>query len=473
MLEGIKKTKIVATIGPASDSTKMITDLILAGVNVFRFNMKHADIPWHVERVGLVRKIEKALQIPVGILIDLQGPEIRIKTQGGEKIEVKKGETILFVSEFRADEQRQIRIPRREVMKTLQVGDGFSIDDGMVKFKITEKMDHLGFMAVAANNFVIGNNKGLNTPGIDIPLPSLTKDDLLKLDAMRKLEVDFVALSFCRTKKDILTLKRELRERKMHVDVVAKIENKKAVENVDEIIEEADVIMVARGDLGVELPVEQISYVQKLLIAKARAARKPVITATQMLQSMVENPIPTRAEVSDVANAIYDGTDAVMLSSETTSGKYPLETVECMANIARYNENHTNVEPIAAANSTLAELTIEGALKIVTGKSDHKIDGIIVFTQTGKSAKVFSSHRPKVPIIAVTDQKTTYQSLTISFGIIPVLMSFPRGVFTEADDSIKTLIKERYAFRGKTYLVLHGSHWQKPGLTNAMFIVTL
>jgi len=468
----MKKTKIVATIGPASDSPKMISDLILAGVNVFRFNMKHADIPWHVERVKLVRQVEKQLGIPVGILIDLQGPEIRIKTQDGEKYDVRKGDVLHFVSKFDVNEERQVQIPKKEVMKVLKKDDVFSIDDGYIRFKIIER--HIdSFHAEALDDYMVGNNKGLNTPGIDIPMPSLTHDDHLKLDAMSKQKVDFVALSFCRTGEDIQVLRKELLKRKMNVDIVAKIENKKALDNIDEIIQLTDCVMVARGDLGVELPLEELSFIQKTLIAKCRKARKPVITATQMLQSMQESPVPTRAEVCDVANAIFDGTDAVMLSGETTAGKYPLKTVEYMASIAKYNERHSQIEPIISRLGSIPELTIEGALKIVTGSHEEKIDGIVVFTQTGNSARIFSSHRPKMPIVAVTDSQTTYQSLTLSYGIMPVLMEFPSGPFNSADDALKTLIKEKYIFKGQTYLVLHGSHWKKPGLTNALFVVTL
>lgn len=466
-----KKTKIIATIGPASDSPKLIRDLILNGVNVFRFNMKHADIAWHEKRMLLVREVAKNLGITIGILADLQGPEIRIKTSHGEKLKIKTGENIHFVSEFDESYEKQIKIPQKVVIKVLRTKDKFSIDDGFAEFEVVKKYDG-HFWARALDNCLVGDNKGLNTPGLNIPLPSLTRDDLKKLDAIAKIGVDFVALSFCRDSKDLVILKRELRKRKMQVEVVAKIENKMAVENIDQIIENCEVVMVARGDLGVESPLEELAHKQKQLILKCRMAKKPVIVATQMLQSMIENPIPTRAEATDVANAIYDGTDAIMLSGETAGGAWPIRAVDMMNKIATFNEPFANVEKVFLGGG-ISELTIEGALGIVNHSDQTKISGVIIFTQTGSTAKMFAAHRPKVPIIAVTDQLATCRSLTMSFGILPVLLKFPSGIFSEAEGTLSELIKQKYISRGKTYLVVHGAYWKKPGLTNALFIVNL
>lgn len=471
MYSAQKKTKIVATIGPVSDDPKIIRDLILAGVNVFRFNMKHADIAWHEERMKRVREVAKNLGITVGILADLQGPEIRIKTRNGEKLSLKTGELVHFVSEFTQINEKQIKIPQRVVIKVLRTKDRFSIDDGFAEFEVTKKLDG-HFWAKTLDNCVVGDNKGLNTPGLNIPLPSLTGDDMKKLDAIAKIGVDFVALSFCRDRNDLLILKKELRKRKIQVEVVAKIENKMAVENIDQIIASCEVVMVARGDLGVESPLEELAYKQKQLILKCRLARKPVIVATQMLQSMIENPMPTRAEATDVANAIYDGTDAVMLSGETAGGAWPVRAVNMMSKIASFNEPFVRAEEVSGGCG-ISELTIEGALGIVKHSDETKISGVIIFTQTGNTARLFAAHRPKVPIVAVTDQAATCRALTTSFGIIPVLLKFPSGVFSSAEEVLSKLIKEKYIGRGKTYLVVHGAYWKKPGLTNAMFIVTL
>lgn len=468
-----KKTKIVATIGPASDSPKIIAELIIAGVNVFRFNMKHADIKWHLERIELVKQISLKLDVSVGILIDLQGPEIRIKTQDGLKIKVSKGEIVHFVGKFFENEERQIGIFRKSVIENLNPGDYFSIDDGFCRFKVIEKQSKESLYAESIDDYEIGNNKGLNIPGVDIPLKSLTLEDMEKLDALTKVKIDFVALSFCRSKKDIDYLRKELLKRKMNVELVAKIESKQALDNIDEIIKAADVIMVARGDLGVETPIEQLAYWQKKLILKCREARKPVITATQMLQSMVENPMPTRAEATDVANAIFDGTDAVMLSGETASGRYPIKAVENMAAIARFNEPFANVNSVSPKSLGITELTVNGALEIVENSQETKVDGVIIFTQTGNTARIFSSHRSKVPVLAVTDSILTLKSLSLSFGILPVIQKFPDGIFSSADSVLQELLKKKFVFKGKTYLVIHGSHWKKPGLTNALFIITL
>jgi pyruvate kinase len=468
-----KKTKIVATIGPACDSRESIAMLIDRGVNVFRFNMKHADIAWHSERIKRVQAIADALKTPIGILIDLQGPEIRIETPGKADIAVKKGELVTFSAKY-SDAGRVVCIPHPIVFRVLNVGDALLIDDGFLEFTV-KKISGQTLVAEALDDCIIKHRKGMNIPGKKLDLPSLIEDDLRKLDMAQSHKVDFIALSFSRTKKDIEILRTEATKRKLNAKIVAKIESQQALDNLDDLIAAADAIMVARGDLGIEVPIEELAYWQKTIIAKCRAARKPVITATQMLQSMIDNPRPTRAEATDVANAIYDGTDAIMLSGETASGKFPVKAVEAMARIAKFNENKKTqaVMPIAqtpAQNST--ELIVRAAISMLMNES-VPIDALLVFTETGYTARALSSFRPQVPIIAVTDEKKTVETLTLSYSVQPIFEVFPSGIIASFDQVLSHLKKQKLIQPNQTILVIHGKRWKTPGLTNALTIVTV
>ncbi|MBI5151783.1 MAG: pyruvate kinase [Candidatus Pacebacteria bacterium] len=464
-----KKTKIVATLGPVSDSPEKIHALIQAGVNIFRFNMKHADIAWHNERILRVQNIADSLGVSIGILIDLQGPEIRIETTNAADISLKKGAHIVFAHEFRGTEPL-VRIPQQLVFDVLNTGDEFSIDDGFLEFRVIEKQDN-AFVAEALDDCVIKHRKGMNIPGKDIDLPSLIDDDLKKLDMAAKTKVDFVALSFSRTKEDIEILREEMKKRNVNAHVVAKIESQQALDHLDDLIEASDAIMVARGDLGIEVPIEELAYWQKLIITKCRIARKPVITATQMLQSMIDNPRPTRAEATDVANAVFDGTDAVMLSGESASGRFPVKAVSAMARIAKFNEDKTSVPHIRIEQDGTTELVVDAAVAMLEKHQNITIDAVIVFTETGHTARAISSFRPKVPIIAVTDHQKTVETLTLSYGVISVFAEFPSGSFESAEGMLHQLKKSQHIREGQTVLIIHGVHWKQPGLTNSLSIV--
>lgn len=332
----MRRSKIVATIGPVCDTPQGIEDMIHAGVDIFRFNMKHATRDWHDERILLVRQISKQIGKPVGILIDLQGPEIRVETSNKQEVAFKQGETVTF--RLKIQDNREIGIPTPEVFAALKTGNSVLIDDGSVELVVKETGSDW-FKAQVSTDYTIKHRKSLNIPGVDIDLPSLIEDDYLKLDMKNANLVDFVALSFTRTKKDVEILRDELTKRGLtKAWICAKIENQMALDNIDEIVASAECVMVARGDLGVETPMEKLAYNQKLIIKKCREANKPVITATQMLHSMVHNPRPTRAEMCDVSNAVYDGTDATMLSEETAGGAYPVQTVKTMSKIVEFTE---------------------------------------------------------------------------------------------------------------------------------------
>lgn len=469
-------TKIVATIGPASESVEMIRDFIEAGVNVFRFNMKHNEPKWHLDRIQRVQSVANSIKTHVGILIDLQGPEIRINTQK-EDIPLGTNETFVLTSnanlpkEHKLDKYKVIRLNHKIVLKTLQVKDKFSIDDGFFEFEVIDKISSTILLVKSLQNGIIKHRKSLNLVGLDVALPSLIDEDLDKLDMATKTKVDFVALSFTRSKRDITILRKEMEQRKIEAMIVAKIESQAGIDNIDEIIENADAIMIARGDLGVEMPMEEIPYLQKEIIKKCRHANKPVIVATQMLQSMIESPIPTRAEAADVANAVFDQTDCVMLSGETASGNYPLKAVRYMKKLVAYNETKKDDSLYVPKNADQTHAVVRAALSMTKLDSGVKIDKVLVFTQSGYTAKVFSSFRPDIPIIALSESEKTVEQLTMSFGIVPYLGKFPDASFTY--DKLFSELKRKGHLKVKDLVVVvHGKRWQDEGRTNAIVVLT-
>ena len=411
-----KSTKIVATIGPATQSEETITQLIIAGMNVARFNTKHADPEWHNDKIKKVRKISQELGIPVGILVDLQGPEIRINLPDEKSFSVKQGEQIIFTSDTTKKEEKVAHVPQ-EVIRCLSEDSLIILDDGLCEFIVT-KIDADSLMAEAVGSCEVIHRKTMNTPGTILGMPSITDRDRSYLDKISPELIDFVGLSFVRDVKDIENLKEELIKRNITADIISKIENQAALDNIDEIISESDGIMIARGDLGVEVEYQQLVYWQKEIIRKCLNAAKPVITATQMLKSMVNHPRPTRAEVSDVANAVYDGTDAVMLSEETTIGKYPVQAVKTQAEIVIYNEQKA-IHEIQWPTNIDSSLNITSNAANLLFHSEQQIDKIICFTETGRTAKLLSRFRPKQSIYTITNLPSTYTKLTLVFGVKP------------------------------------------------------
>jgi pyruvate kinase len=464
-----KLTKIIATIGPATETVEQMEKLLAAGVNIFRFNTKHSTPEWHDTHIKQAQKIADAGGYTLGILLDLQGPEIRLETRDKKDIEVKVGDKLDIGLSF--VEGIDLIIPHSQVFDLVKTGQELLIDDGFVDTEILSvSKDKL--VVKIKNDATIKHRKGVNLPGVDVDFPSLIENDIAQLDHNSRNKVDFVGLSFVRSARDIRLLRAEMDNRGMKAGIIAKIESQPALDRIDEIIDSADAVMVARGDLGIEVPIEQLAYWQKTIIAKCRMANKPVVTATQMLESMIYQPRPTRAEATDVAHAIFDGTDAIMLSGETAGGKYPIRTVEMMGRIAKWNEKLRDPELISYAGNDGTTTIAEAAVGIVKSSIKPNIDAVVVFTETGYTAKAISRYRLPLPVIAVTDKKVTAESLTISFGVTSVVALFPKGIFTTAETILTDLIKREYIHKGDTILVVHGHHWQKPGNTNAMAIVT-
>ncbi len=469
-MHNTKLTKIVATIGPSSETEEKIGALIEAGVNILRFNTKHSTPEWHDEHIRLAQSVADKKGVTIGILLDLQGPEIRLETKDKLDVPVTIGQELTIGLSY--VDNIEIIIPHAVVFKLLKPGDALLVDDGFVETEVVSVAPTTIIVKVK-NDAVIKHRKGVNLPGIDVDFPSLIDNDIRQLETNSRNKVDFVGLSFVRSARDIKLLRAEMEKREMHAKIVAKIESQPAIDRLDEIIAEADVVMVARGDLGVEVPIEQLAYWQKTIIEKCRLADKPVITATQMLESMIVNPRPTRAEVTDVAHAIYDGTDAIMLSGESAGGKWPVRTVETMARIAKWNERRRPTESVVFPDTDPTSTVVQAAVSIASSAMKPAIDAVVVFTETGHTARTISRYRLNMPVIAVTTTQKVAESMTISYGVTPVVSKFPQGIFTTAEEVLHDLVKRDFVHKGDTLLLIHGSHWHKVGLTNALQITTV
>lgn len=463
-----KKTKIVATLGPSCDSPEMIENLLKSGVNVIRFNMKHNIVAWHEERIKRAVEIATKLEKNIGILIDLQGPELRLETRDHQPVAIKINETLVVAPDF-SDPRTQLVLPEPSVFEKLNVNDQFLIDDGFLEFIVVDKTDH-SLTLKAKDDYVVQDHKGVNLPGVHLDFNSLIPADLEKLDMATRVRVDFVALSFCRSASDIKMLKEEIAKRNLNVHIVAKIESQQALDNLPGIIDNAEAVMVARGDLGIEVPIEELASWQKKIIHLCRINHKPVIVATQMLQSMVDNPRPTRAEATDVSNAVWDGADAVMLSGETATGKYPLKAVEAMAKIVAYNESLADMEDLILSHYDNTQAIVAAAVQL----SDHheNVTSLIAFSATGLTPRVLASFRPKLPVFAITQTDKAANILSLSYGVSAFRYEFANDEeFRLPQEVIDLLESHQVIKKGSDTIVIHGSHWHRPGETNAVALV--
>ena len=416
-----RRTKIVATIGPATQSEEIITDLIKAGVTTFRLNFSHGDHKDHQERIKTIRKVSKKLDLDIGILQDLQGPKIRLGRFKDGPVKVKKGDKFLLTSNEVECTKSIANVTYNKLAQEVTSGKRILLDDGKIEM-IVEKVD-------VANNLleckvtvggVLSNNKGVNFPDVQLSVKALTDKDIEDLEFGLTAGVDWIALSFVRNPSDINEIKNLINKNGHSIPVVAKIEKFEAIDQIDSILPLCDGVMVARGDLGVEMPAEEVPLLQKELIRKANTLGIPIITATQMLDSMASNPRPTRAEVSDVANAILDGTDAVMLSNETAVGDFPVEAVETMATIARRIERDY---PLKAIESHLPS-TIPNAISAAVSNIARQLDAgaIIPLTKSGSTARNVSKFRPPTPILATTTERSVARRLQLVWGVTPLLV---------------------------------------------------
>ena len=418
----IKKTKIVATIGPATSSQEMLGKLLKAGMNVVRLNFSHGDFKEHQEKVDNFKKALEETGFSGAIMQDLSGPKIRLGEFKEERVELKAGEKITITTEKIIGDEKHVSINYPMFPQEVKKGDKIMVDDGKKKFEVLSIKGN----EVLCKILVGGNTKGrrgVNLPDSDLSIKSLTEKDIKDIEFGIKNKVDFFAFSFVRNPQDVIDLRTILDKKKSKAKIIAKIETPQAVKNIDAILELCDGLMVARGDLAIEVPAEKVPMIQKMLIKKCNDAGKFVITATQMLESMIKSPVPTRAEVSDIANAILDGTDAVMLSEETTLGDYPIEAVKIMSRVA-YDIEHNYPERPLVQSSLKGNSSITDSITSSVVKTAHDIGAkmIIALTKTGFTARMISRHKPTSAIVAVTSDEVTARQLNVSFGCLPLLV---------------------------------------------------
>ncbi len=471
----MRKTKIICTLGPATDDEQVLRKMILAGMNVARLNFSHGNYQEHFHRIATIKRLREELEVPLGILLDTKGPEIRIKTFKTGSAQIKTGMLFTFTTEELEGTNDKVSVTHMHLPQDLSIGTRLLIDDGLIAFVVEELTDK-EVICRALNDGIIGNRKSINIPGVKINLPYVSQQD--KNDLLFGIDngVDFIAASFCRSAKDMQDIKTILVENNANIDLIAKIENLEGVENIDEILLEVDGVMVARGDLGVEIEFEELPTIQKMLINKCLFAGKRVITATQMLETMIHNPRPTRAETSDVANAVYDGTSAIMLSGETSVGKYPVETVNTMSNIAKKAENAINYKERFKFSSYAEQVgRITKAIAHATCSTAHDLDtaAILAFTSSGFTSKVVSSFRPAVPILACTDNPAVIHRLSMSWGVLPIScghLESENDIFTLAPNCA---LSSGIANDGDTLVITAGIPLGVSGTTNTLRVLTI
>jgi len=466
----MRKTKIVCTLGPACDTQDKLEALIKAGMNVARLNMSHATHDYHANLIKNIRYVSEALDKPIGILMDLQGPKVRIGTLK-QKVVLKPGQRYILTTRDVAGDDKEVNIPFRDLPQSVTPGQTLLIDDGLIELTV-EEVSGTDIIASVVRGGELKDHKGINLPNSTIKMRSITDKDIDDLMFGLEQHVTMVALSFVRTPQDVLDLRKIIEDSQAELPIIAKIEKHEAVKNIDGIIDVVDGIMVARGDLGIEIPMAEVPIAQKMIISKCNAKAIPVITATQMLDSMIRNPMPTRAEATDVANAVFDGTDALMLSGETAFGEYPIKSVETMARIAEYTEASSYYKQAIAAKMPPPSLSITDTVAFATTDAARnlKAQAIITATQTGYSAKKVSKYKPQMPTYAVTNSRNVIGRLTLSWGIFPVYIGKPPNLDSLIDESVNACLEKGYIKNGDLIVITAGILTGIPGGTNIMKI---
>ena len=469
----MKKTKIVCTIGPASESVDMLVNLINAGMNVCRLNFSHGDYEEHGARIKNIREAVKITGKRVAILLDTKGPEIRTNDMENGAITMKIGDSVRISMTEVLGTNEKFSITYPELINDVNVGSHILLDDGLIDLEVTDiDRDANEIVTVVKNEGVLKNKKGVNVPGVSVNLPGITEKDANDIRFGIGQGIDFIAASFVRRASDVLEITKILEEENAtHIQIIPKIENQEGIDNIDEILKVSDGLMVARGDMGVEIPTEDVPVVQKALIKKCNALGKPVITATQMLDSMQRNPRPTRAEANDVANAIYDGTDAVMLSGETAAGDYPLEAVQTMARIAvRTEETLVNQDSFALKLYSKTDMTEAIGKSVGHTARNLGIQTIVAATESGHTARMISKYRPKAHIVAITFSEQKARSLSLSWGVYATVADKPSSTDEMFNLASKVSQEEGYASEGDLIIITAGVPVGEKGTTNLMKI---
>ncbi|MEJ5261387.1 MAG: pyruvate kinase [Ignavibacterium sp.] len=467
-VEHIAKTKILATIGPATSSVEQIKNLIYAGIDGIRLNFSHGDYNFFEE---VYRNIYLACvdeKTPLAVLIDLQGPKIRIGDLEEPSIQLNENDTIEITTEKIIGTKNKISTTYKDLPRDAEIGNQILIDDGLIRLSITGKTENSVICSVI-NGGILKPRKGMNLPGMKLSTPSITEKDYENLEFALKHRVDFIALSFVRSAEDVIELKNWLLMKGKEIPVIAKIEKREAVEQIDEILKIAEGIMIARGDLGVELPAQEVPILQKSIIKKCNAAGKMVITATQMLESMINSPIPTRAEASDVANAVWDGTDVVMLSGETSVGKFPVRTVQIMNDILKKAEENffTKKDIEFLTPESLQEKLFDSVGRAVVAISQQiNAQAIVVFTEKGRTARLISKYRPKSKIIAVSNNFDTMNNLSLHWGVIPIFSEKIDKEHIAIEEAKNSILNSGLAKTGDLLIFTAGAPYSEKSRTN-------
>jgi len=470
MKKTMRKTKIICTVGPAVEDDSILRQLMVMGMNVARLNFSHGDHAEHLVRVNKIKVLREELHLPVALLLDTKGPEIRTGNFEKGRVELKEKSLVTLVPEHIISNEKTIEVSYADFYKDVSPGSHILIDDGLIELEVVD-IEGTSVHCNVINGGPVSNHKSINLPGTTTHLPSLTQKDIDDIHFAVENGFDFIAVSFVRKAADILDIRKILTTLGgSDIHLIAKIENREGINNFDEILNAADGIMVARGDLGVEIPIQEVPTVQKYMIEKCYRIGKPSITATQMLDSMIRNPRPTRAEVSDVANAILDGTSAVMLSGETASGRYPLESLAMMVSIALQTEK--SIDYWERFNVAKHEMTASIANAIshatCTTAQDLKAGAIIAVTHGGRTARLISRFRPACPIIATTVSHRPYRQLALSWGVHPYLVSVAGSLDELFETGVSKAIESGVVGTGDIVVITGGSPVGMSGTTNTL-----
>ena len=466
-----RNAKIIATLGPASSSAEAIRDLFVAGADVFRLNFSHGRVEEHRERLEILRRLERQTRRPIGALLDLQGPKLRIGRFEEGRIRLREGRTFRLDLDDAPGSEERVRLPHPEVFAALRPGVDLLLDDGRIRLSVKASGANFADTLVRTGGS-LSDNKGVNVPDVVLPLSPFTGKDEQDLKVGLELGVDWVAPSFIQRPQDVTELRRRIEGR---AAIMVKLEKPAALERLDEIVALSDAVMVARGDLGVELPPERVPSAQKAIVRECRAAGRPVVVATQMLESMIEAPVPTRAEASDVASAVYDGVDAVMLSGETAVGRYPAEAVSIMDRIIRHVERDAHYRQVVDANLPTPRATTADAICAATRRIAETIPvaATVTYTSSGFSALRAARERPKAPILSLTPSLATARRLSVVWGVHALQSADPRLVQQMVDDACRVALKEGFADIGDQVVIVAGLPFGRSGTTNMIRIARI
>ena len=471
----MRRTKIICTIGPSSQDEDMLRKIILAGMNVARFNFSHGDYEEHGLKLERTRKISRELNLPVAVLLDTRGPEIRLRDFAEGKVELKAGQKFTLTTEEIMGTAERATITYKNLPQDVKPGDSILLDDGLIGLKVEEVQGDTEIVCTVMNDGPISNHKGVNVPGVKLNLPFIDEKDHADIVYACEKGFDLIAASFVRSKEDVLQIREILKEHNSKIQIISKIESLQGIQNLEEIIEVSDGIMVARGDMGVEIPMEEVPIIQKRIIKLTTAAGKNVITATQMLDSMMKHPRPTRAEATDVANAIYDGTTGIMLSGETANGDYPLEAVQTMVRIAERAEK--DIDYVGRLQKTGARLpqeqdtTTSICHATCTVATDLNAAAIIPVSMSGFTSGMVARFKPNCPIIACTTSRLVWRQMNLQWGVTPLLIAEENTAEDLFREAVKAAENAGLIKKGDKVVLTAGMPLGIPGRTNMLRVV--